>query len=647
MSEDSQRPFYELDEHAALKSILAATAPETGSNFFHALVTQMTEVLNTTGAWITEYVPEKHRLRAISFVLNGQWAEDYEFEIAGTPCETVVDTQEFVHIEDNIIALYPSDSDIEKNGVVSYMGVPLRDIDGTLIGHMAVVDNRRMPEEPRLHTLFRIFAERAAAELRRVRMERALSQHQQQLMRLVDSAMDAIVLIDESLNVVISNVAAERMFKCSANEIIGHSFTRFIDDDARDALIKIAGQLRTQSCDANHQWIPGGFTAKASDGEVFHAEATFSLSERGGSPLFTLILRNVQDRLDAENQIKTLASEREYLREEVRTLGDYGDLIGESPAMRSVFESIDQVAVADSTVLILGETGAGKELVARAVHSASRRGHKPLIRVNCASMPAALIESEFFGHEKGAFTGATQRREGRFALADEGSIFLDEIGELPLELQAKLLRVLQEGEFEPLGSSETQQVDVRIIAATNRNLEEAVAQGAFREDLFFRLNVFPLHLPPLRDRGEDIVLIAQEFVKKLSSRLGIAEPSLSDHCREQLLSYSWPGNVRELHNVIERALITSPPGTLHLDCGSNAMDGGVSQPRTAESNESDHVYTAEEMVAFERANIERALEQSGGKVSGPRGAAQLLGVKPSTLSSRIKALGISKATTRS
>ena len=279
----------------------------------------------------------------------------------------------------------------------------------------------------------------------------------------------------------------------------------------------------------------------------------------------TLILRNVHDRVEAEQKIQSLTTETELLREELQALHHDETLIGESPALRQVLRDIGQVAETDATVLILGETGTGKELVARAIHAAGTRRATSLVIVNCAAIPAMLIESELFGHEAGAFTGATKKREGRFALADKGTIFLDEIGELPLDLQAKLLRVLQEGEFDPVGSSSTKKVNVRVLAATNRDLEQSVREGKFREDLFYRLNVFPLRVPPLRERGDDVVRLASAFARRFAAKMGRTIAPLTADCARLLTSYSWPGNVRELQNVIERAVITATDGRLNLD----------------------------------------------------------------------------------
>jgi transcriptional regulator with GAF, ATPase, and Fis domain len=290
----------------------------------------------------------------------------------------------------------------------------------------------------------------------------------------------------------------------------------------------------------------------------------------------------------------------------------------------------------------LGETGTGKELIARAIHVGSQRRDKPLIKVNCAAIPATLIESEFFGHEQGAFTGATRKREGRFALAHRGTIFLDEIGDLPVDLQAKLLRVLQEGEFEPLGSSQTRKVDVRIVAATNRDLQQAVREGKFREDLYYRLNVFPIEVPPLRERGEDISLLASFFVNWYAQRMGRLLGPLSEESIRRLQGYSWPGNVRELQNVIERAVITSRNGQLNLDRAlpESPKDAPTDRPPPAKTSET--VRTAKEMEDLERENLIAALTRAGWQVAGDSGAAKLLDMKPTTLSSRIKALGIKR-----
>jgi transcriptional regulator with GAF, ATPase, and Fis domain len=297
------------------------------------------------------------------------------------------------------------------------------------------------------------------------------------------------------------------------------------------------------------------------------------------------------------------------------------------------------VAATDATVLVLGETGTGKELVARAIHAASGRRARALVKVNCAAIPATLVESEFFGHERGAFTGATQRRDGRFTLAHGGTIFLDEVAELPADLQAKLLRVLQEGEFEPVGSSQTRKVDVRVIAATNRDLVRAVSEGRFREDLYYRLNVVPIEMPPLRERGDDVVVLAAAFAARVGKRMGRTIEPLSATDVERLRGYAWPGNIRELQNVVERAVITSIDGRLDL---ARFLHAGPVSAAAATDRSRGAVRTVRELEELERESIIAALESAGGRVAGANGAAERLGTKPSTLRSRMKAFGISR-----
>lgn len=332
-----------------------------------------------------------------------------------------------------------------------------------------------------------------------------------------------------------------------------------------------------------------------------------------------------------------LEQENEYLREEVQQAAVFGDLLGQAPALQAVTHQIELVAPTNAAVLILGESGTGKEVVAREIHRHSRRAEQPLIKVNCAAIPRELYESEFFGHAKGAFTGALRDRAGRFELADGGTLFLDEIGEIPLDLQAKLLRVLQEGEIERIGEERTRKIDVRIIAATNRNLRAESEAGRFRQDLFYRLSVFPMELPPLRKRVEDIPLLAEHFLTRFARQLGRPRPRLTLANIQQLQRYDWPGNVRELQHTLERACIVAADGRLRFDFPATS-----SKPKTERSEPSTHqrILTDDELRAFEAENIRAALSQCHGKVYGPNGAAALLGVKPTTLNSRIKALGI-------
>jgi transcriptional regulator with GAF, ATPase, and Fis domain len=341
-----------------------------------------------------------------------------------------------------------------------------------------------------------------------------------------------------------------------------------------------------------------------------------------------------QNRLQAENW---------YLQEEVLEAGAFGDLVGQSPALLNVIRQIDLVAPTEATVLILGESGTGKELVAREIHKRSPRKDRPLIRVNCASIPRELYESEFFGHVKGAFTGAVKDRAGRFGAADGGTLFLDEVGEIPLDLQSKFLRVLQEQQYERVGEERTRQVDVRVIAATNKDLKQEVENGRFRQDLYYRLNVFPLELSPLRERKDDIPLLAEYLLTVTSKKLHCVQPRLTQPLVEELQRYDWPGNVRELQNVIERGLILSGRQELKFDIPQTR--GGEASRHHQESNSllrGRHVMPESEMRQRERDNTLAALQQADWKIYGKGGAAERLNIKPTTLVARIKKMGIQK-----
>ena len=640
---DRAKPLQNLETDEALRAILQGTATETGHAFFAALVQNLAKALGTHGAWVTEYFPEKRRLRALAFWMDGQWVKDYEVDIAGTPCEQVIDTAKLVHFPDRVLEIYPHEEELKAAGAVSYMGMPLQDTDGHILGHIAVIDRRPIPEEPRVHAIFQIFAARAAAELQRLRAEAEVREREEKVGRLLSSAMDAIIELDDRLHITRVNPATGKVFRCQADKMTGQDFRRFVSPDDAARLVALIAELDGRPEGQQSRWIPGGLTARCPEGQSFPAEATLSRFELHRRKFTTLILRNVHDRVAAEQKIQSLTAEAELLREELQALHHDNTPLGESQALQQVLRDIAQVAETDATVLILGETGTGKELVARAIHAASKRRARQLITVNCAAIPATLIESELFGHEAGAFTGATKKREGRFSLADKSTLFLDEVGELPLDLQAKLLRVLQEGEFDPVGSSATRKVNVRVLAATNRNLEQSVSEGKFREDLFYRLNVFPLRLPPLRERGDDVVHLASAFAQRFAAKMGRMIAPLTADCARRLKGYSWPGNVRELQNVIERAVITATDGRLNLDRALPETTAAPSPSDESREPQPRTIRTAKELEALERANILRALDATKWKVSGENGAAKLLGINASTLSSRMKALKIHKA----
>ncbi|MEM9533993.1 MAG: sigma 54-interacting transcriptional regulator, partial [Pseudomonadota bacterium] len=432
------------------------------------------------------------------------------------------------------------------------------------------------------------------------------------------------------------------------SEVIGQSALSFYSEATRRDLE--AGRLSRFSelddfTNARRQMV-------RSDGRIMEVLCSATVDrDLQGNPVKVLIaskditeLNESRRRLEAalkENaRLKdALENERDYLREEAQVAMNFGQIVGSSAPLRRLLHAIDAVAATPAAVLISGESGTGKELVAHAIHQRSERAAKPLVRVNCASVPAELFESEFFGHIKGAFTGAHRDRVGRFQLADGGTLFLDEVGEIPIELQPKLLRVLQEGEFERVGENQTRKVDVRVIAATNRDLKQQVAEGAFREDLYYRLSVFPLEVPPLRERGDDLTALAIHFIGQISADLGREPPALTKADADVLHGYHWPGNVRELRNVLERAVILSSGNRLRLDLPvSPEIAGGATMPETtAEPAAPEPVFVTDaEFRQREQDNLVAALRYANWRVSGPGGAAELLGIHPSTLTSRIR-----------
>ncbi len=390
------------------------------------------------------------------------------------------------------------------------------------------------------------------------------------------------------------------------------------------------------------------------DGSSFPVDYTSTpIIENGELAGAVVVFRDITERKQAEQELhqayaeveqmkERLEAENIYLQEEIKVERNYAGIVGKSHAIQQVLHQIELVAPTDASVLISGESGTGKELIACAIHEQSSRNKRPLIRVNCAAIPRELFESEFFGHVKGAFTGALKDRTGRFELADGGTIFLDEVGEIPLELQSKLLRVLQEGQFERVGDEKTRTVDVRVVAASNRDLKGDIEARRFREDLFFRLNVFPVEAVPLRARVDDIPLLAAHFITLVCQRLNLPEPKLTQGNLKQLQAYHWPGNIRELQNIIERAIIISKGKRLQFSLPGNDVATATTDRDSAEEDTAAMPLTETERLARDRENILAALRLTNGKMSGEDGAAELLGIKPTTLASRMKALGVKK-----
>lgn len=528
------------DAEAMLRSITEGTASVTGTDFFRSLVRYLATALRVRYAFVTAcHHGETLRAEMLAFWTGESFGDNCSYDVEPTPCSKVLEGK-ICHYGEDLQSLFPEDRDLVTLGAQSFLGVPMFNAAGTVIGHIAILDDKPMANDAQRVSVLRIFAARGGAELERLRAEESL----------------------------------------------------------RTAL-----------------------------GEV----------------------ESLKNRLHAENI---------YLQEEIRREHNFEEIVGGSPALVALLRQVEQVAPTDSTVLIYGETGTGKELIARAIHDRSLRRQRPLVKVNCGAISAGLVESELFGHVKGAFTGAIENRSGRFELADGGTLFLDEVGELPPETQVKLLRVLQEQEFEPVGSSRTVRVDVRIIAASNRNLADLVASGRFRSDLFYRLNVFPLTVPPLRDRRSDIPQLSMFFLSRFGRKSAKRIDRVSQEAMSLLTNYSWPGNIRELQNVIQRAMVLSPgsvltlerdlfpalgssqlaaaaaiaTGTVHLAAGEIA---DAAQPSSAHGVSS----TLEDV---ERRHILEVLDQTKWVIEGRRGAAQVLNLHPNTLRSRMKKLGIQR-----
>lgn len=454
---------------------------------------------------------------------------------------------------------------------------------------------------------------------------------------LIEGSIQGI-LVHRNFQVLFANDALARIwgFDCAEN-MIGVDLIDFLPPDHTDFWkegyrnviegrpVRNPREVQIFRPDGEPVWVERIHRRVLWDGEPALQATVSDISVRKASEL---ALRNAL--AEIENLKDQLESENRYLRAEIESARSSDKILGESSAMKSALHRVHRVAPTDATVLISGETGTGKELLARAVHAASTRSDRPLIKVNCGALPSELIESELFGHERGAFTGAHQQRTGRFELADGGTLLLDEVGELPLELQAKLLRVLQEGEIERLGGEETLHVDVRVIAATNRDLTEDVAAGRFREDLFYRLNVFPIRSPALRERLEDVALLAHHFAARYAEKINRPVPTIPADILRRLEAYGWPGNVRELQNVIERCMIITdgPELQLDLDLRLPAFDEAGAAPRTVQETE--------------RSAIRAALKRCDWVIEGSNGAAQQLDLAPSTLRGRMRKHGIKR-----
>jgi PAS domain S-box-containing protein len=631
MSESGTESVQSLpaDQVAMLRALVEGTAQDTGQSFFESLVQHLAAAINARYAFIAEFVDRPAlRAKTLAYWSRDSLAQNFEWDLHGTPCEDVV-RGNLCHYPIGVAERFPQDKPLAQMGIQSYLGVPLRDQQGQTIGHLAVFDDRPMPAEPRRVAIFRIFAARAAAELQRIRAERLLSESEQRYRDLYEQAPIAYIYEDTDSRFVRANRAA-----C---ELLGIK---------PDQVTSTIGKALLAPIPENKKRIDEALAAMKSQGKAFAGVELELRRKDNGQPVWVqwyskpepegkhtrTMLIDITERVLMEREKARLEQQNQYLQEEIKNAHNFEEIVGRSPRLIEVLEKVRRVAPTDASVLILGETGTGKELIARAIHSASNRSSKPLIKVNCAALPAGLVESELFGHERGAFSGAIARRIGRFELAHGGTIFLDEIGEVPAEVQVKLLRVLQEKELERVGGTASIKSDVRVIAATNRDLAKQVDAGKFREDLFYRLNVFPVHVPPLRERIGDVQLLVQFLLTRFSAQLGKRIEGVTSATMQRLLDYRWPGNVRELENVIERAYIlaSGPIIDIALDAPASASSADSPAPNSLEYVEREHLLS----VLRDRKWI----------IDGPNGAAKVLDLHPNTLRSRLKKLGISRAT---
>ncbi len=639
-----------------LQAIIQGTAATTGTQFFRSLVKHLAVGLQVRFAFVAECLPNL-RARSLAYFQDNNFGEDFEYALPGTPCMKVAEGR-VCHVPNRLPEAFPEDKGMIDMGTVSYLGVPLRGSDGRVIGHLVMFDDKPMPADPLALSVMETFAARAAVELERDRafkdLERSKLESDERFRDLFEEAPIAYVHEGLDSKFIRANRTAMKILGIKPEDI-PTTYGKTFAPDTPDAQRRMREAFESIGRGADTSGVVLELRRKDNGRPIWIQ--WWSRPDISGAYTRTMFV-DITERVLMEQEKARLEAQNSYLQEEIRSEHNFGEIVGSSPELVDVLRQVNRIAQIDSTVLILGETGTGKELIARAIHDRSPRKHRALVKVNCGAISAGLVESELFGHVKGAFTGAISNRDGRFKLADGGTIFLDEVGELPLETQVKLLRVLQEQEFEPIGSSRTIKVNVRIVAATNRELEELVREGKFRLDLFYRLNVVPLRVSPLRERVSDLPLLITFFVQKCARKMGRQITSVSEDVMRRLSSYSWPGNIRELQNVIERAVILSPGKALVLaddlhTLGSSAVttppDASSPELRPTPSAVADFRIPGPPLAAnsrvgsldeVERRHIESILAQNNWMIEGERGAAKVLNMNPSTLRSRMQKLGI-------
>ena len=637
-----------------LGAIIRGTAAATGPEFFRLLVRHLADGLHVRFAFVAECLPNL-RARALAYACDGGFGADFEYQLPGTPCMQVAQGR-VCHVPDRLPELFPNDRGMIDLGTVSYLGVPLHGSDRRVIGHLVVFDDKPMPVDPLALSVLETFAARAAVELERDRafadLKRRNDENEERFRDLFEEAPIAYVHEGLDSKFIRANRTAMRLLGIKPEDVpttYGKTFAPNTPDAQRR--MREAFESIGRGTDTSGVVLE---MRRKDNGKPLWIQ-WWSRPDPSGTYTRTMFL-DITDRVMMEQDNARLEAQKTYLQEEILAEHNFTELVGNSPALIRVLDQVSQVSPTSASVLILGETGTGKELIARAIHNRSARSRNPLVKVNCGAISAGLVESELFGHVKGAFTGAIANHEGRFKLADGGTIFLDEVGELPLDTQVKLLRVLQEQEFEPIGSNKTVKVDVRIIAATNRDLTEAMREGKFRRDLYYRLNVFPIALPALRERVTDIPLLAMFFLQRFAKRLGRPISQIEPGAIRALCAYSWPGNIRELENVMERSVVLSRGSVLNLpgdfvmleEPGTATLSGRVAVtppvatvaavPRAA--NHLPSVAESASLVEVERRHIIQVLSAAGWRIEGPGGAAETLNLRPSSLRSRMLKLKI-------
>ena len=690
----------EPERHEASDVVWAVTdgtALATGAEFFPALVRNLANALKVPYAFVAECTDRtKTRVRTLAFWNRDRLIDNVEYNLGGTPCELAIAGEVSDH-PSRLQTRFPEDHDLVALGAESYLGLPILGTSGEVLGHLAILDVRPMQDDDVRALLLRTFASRAGMELERLRASEEIASLNRRLAVAADRARSLLAIN----NAVVLNLTQDALFHAITTAlrpvIPFDRMTIFLYDEKKNVLRMVVAESAVPSdhfvpgfelsLDQSHAGVsfrsqrpffnpdlaktrtyPGeevlykeGFRSLVVVPLVVRGKSIGTLNLGSERPMqynqpeadllqevanqVALAIENMREYEEIGRLKAQVERENVYLREEILGEHNFEEIVGNSPQLATVLHMIERVAPTGTTVLILGETGTGKELVARAVHNRSPRRAHPLVKVNCGAISAGLIESELFGHVKGAFTGALERRIGRFELADRGTIFLDEVGELPLDMQVKLLRVLQEQEFEPVGSSRTVKVDVRVIAATNRMLEQEVAAGKFRADLFYRLNVLPVRVPPLRERSIDIPQLVMFFVQRHAKRIGRTIEGVSRESMTRLTAYPWPGNVRELENVIERALVLSRDGVLDIGADQLPTVPGNTPTVAPAGTSVTTVAPSGTLEDVERSHIVATLLKTGWVVEGPRGAAVLLNMHPNTLRSRIKKLGIQRSAT--